>query len=184
MRECPTIRCNAVIDVTMTEDRPPIQAEPVSLIETKKYLKVGYEEDDQLISLLIMEARQWVENRCGISIINKTVTSLLHVLNRQELPYGPIQKTTIEVIDHNGDVVTSPVLDGLDNGFISLVGYGQFQATYKTGYSICPPELKIAIMAKVANSYEHRGDELEETNSYYAKLARQKSNMYKRTIGF
>jgi len=47
-----------------------------------------------------------------------------------------------------------------------------------------PQELKQAIKAHVAFSYENRGDEIEESDTPYAKIARAKSNMFRRTIGF
>lgn len=150
----------------------------------KAYLKVSTTEDDTLIQEMLLEARFWVEKRCGISLFEKQITAIVEVMNEQELPYGPIQKATITVLDSEGAAVTNPVLIGLDGGYISLRGYGRFEVSYMAGMETVPEDLKGAIKAYVAFSYENRGDELDKSNQPFAVLARKKSNMYKRTIGF
>lgn len=150
----------------------------------KAYLKVSTTEDDTLIQEMLLEARFWVEKRCGISLFEKQITAIVEVMNEQELPYGPIQKDTIVVLNADGDTVAEPVLIGLDNGYISLRGYGRFEVTYTAGMASVPEDLRGAIKAYVAFSYENRGDELDKSNQPFAVLARKKSNMYKRTIGF
>lgn len=182
MNTCHPIRTNAVIDIVFTD--PGVITEPVTLDEMKNYLKVSTTADDIMITEMITEARVWVEKRCGISIIERAVTAIVEVMNEQELPYGPIQKSTIVVLNSDGDTVTSPVLIGLDGGYISLRGYGRFEITYTAGMTTVPEDLRGAIKAYVAFSYENRGDELDKSAQPFAVLARKKSNMYKRTIGF
>lgn len=182
MHTCHPIRTNAVIDVVLDEGES-IEF-PVTVTRMKEYLKVSTTADDLLIGEMINEARMWVEKRCGISIIEKQVTAILEVMNEQELPYGPIQKGTIEVLNADGETVTDPVLIGLDGGYISLRGYGRFEVSYTAGMETVPQDIQGAIKAYVAFVYENRGDELDKSTQPFAVLARKKSNMYKRTIGF
>lgn len=182
MGYCYPILTNAVIDVVLNEGDSVVF--PVTLDKMKEYLKVSTTADDDLIIEMIQEARIWVEKRCGISIVEKEVTAILEVMNEQELPYGPIQKDTIAVLNSEGDTVTDPVLIGLDGGYISLRGNGRFEVSYTAGMATVPQDLQGAIKAYVAFSYENRGDELDKSTQPFAVLARKKSNMYKRTIGF
>lgn len=187
MRTCHPIRTNAVIDAQFVEDLEAV--EPVSLVDMKNYLKVDYTTDDALIESMIKDGRMWIEKRCGISFIQKTVMALVEVMNEQELPYGPMAKLGILVEDEEGNTVTSPSLIGLDFGFISLQGYGRFTVTYQAGFDGWPQSLQEALKAYVAYSYENRGDELRSGNidnseNAFARIARKKSNPYRRTVGF
>lgn len=184
MYQCPHIRTNAVVDVVLTVQADPAQAEPVTVAEAKEYLRISTSTDDSVIGHMITEAREWVEKRCGISILKKDVVAIVEVMNRQELPYGPIDKASISATNIEGVMVSNPVLTGLDGGYISIGGYGQFTVSYTAGMDIVPQDIKQAIKAAVAFSYENRGDELDKSNKPYAKEARMKSNHYRRTIGF
>lgn len=185
MWDCLNIRTNAVIDVVLSEAADPETPEPVSLVAMKQYLKMeNISADDAVITNMIKEARKWVERRCGVSLIPKGVTAIVEVINSIELPYGPIDKASITVLDNNGDTVTGPNLSGLDGGFIRLQGFGRFEVAYDAGYAEVPQELLQAIKAHVAFSYENRGDELDKSNKPYAKEAKAKSSLYRRTIGF
>jgi hypothetical protein len=180
-RHNPGIHCNAVLDVQRTVTAP---TEPVSLEDAKAYLKVGYDTDDALIERLIVGAREWVERRCGISILPATVVALLQVMNRQELPYGPVTDDPV-VTTPTGDAVATSLytFSGLD--FPRLLACGTFQVAYAAGYGAnLPDDLREAILARIAASYEHRGDELDESNVDYSRIAKQKSNLFRRTIGF
>lgn len=185
MWDCLNIRTNAVIDVVATETGTPTVTEPVSLLQMKQYLKMeNISADDAVITDMIKEARTWVERRCGISLITKSVTAILEVMTSIELPYGPVDKASIEVLNNNGETVETPVLSGLDGGFIRIANRGRFEVTYDAGYSTVPQDLIQAIKAHVAYSYENRGDELDKSNKPYAMEAKAKSNPYRRTIGF
>lgn len=185
MWDCLNIRTNAVIDVVLSEIADPMPPEPVSLVAMKQYLKMeNISADDSVITDMIKEARRWVERRCGISIVSKGVTAIVEVMNSLELPYGPIDKDSITVLDNNGETVSTPRLVGLDGSFICLEGFGRFEVSYEAGYAEVPQELLQAIKAHVAFSYENRGDELDKSNKPYAMEAKAKSNLYRRTIGF
>ncbi len=85
------ITSNRVVDVVLTNVSTVV--EPVTLAEVKNYLKtnsIADVDEDALTTDMITEAREWVEKRCGISLIAKTVSTILELYNRQELPYGPV----------------------------------------------------------------------------------------------
>jgi len=175
---CEKIYCNAVIDTDIQPVSTPV--EPVSLDDMKEYMKVDYDDEDSFIQSLITEAREWVERRCGISVIPKNITAILQVLNSQELPYGPIN-TDIDITVSGNKNYT---LTGIK--FISLNGYGIYEVNYNAGYTSVPEGIIGAIKSYVAYCFENRGDNLniESSDNLFAKEARYKSSFFKRNIGF
>lgn len=185
MRAC-HILTNAVISVAFEETTP---GEPVTLATMKDYLKVSVTDDDNLIEGMIIDARQWIEKRCGISLKPKTVTAIIEVMNEQELPYGPVVLDSVIVRDEEGEEIESPRLVGLSGDYVFIEGRGRFMIEYEAGYATPPKPLQEAIKAYVAYSYENRGDELrsgdiDQAENQFARIARNKSNPYRRTVGF
>lgn len=178
---------NLVLDVVVADPIIPV-AEAITLAQAKHYLKMeGINDDDDIITELITEARIWAEKFCAISILSKTVTAILQVKNRIELPYGPVIDISAVVIkDRLGNIVVPgcTTIVGLDGGFPHIAGYGQFQVEYDAGYPIVPADLIGAMLAYIAFAYEHRGDDLEETEANFAPIARKKAFRYKRQMGF
>lgn len=181
---CRRIVTNAVVDVVVEEITDPVLVEPVTLQEMKDYLRISITEDDTVISQMITEARQWIEKRCGVLLIQRNVTAIVEVMNSIYLPYGPISKASVVVNNQYDELIDDPALSGLDGGFIALNGYGMFTVTYLGGYTDCPQALKQALKAAVAFNYENRGDELDKSRKPYAMEAKAKSNPYRRTITF
>jgi hypothetical protein len=179
---CHQIQTNAVVDVVVTESAP---TEPVTLAQAKAWLRMeNVSLDDALITELITEARKWIEKRCGISIVTKTVVAILEVMNELELPYGPIQDMTgITITDDDGEPLGNFTIVGLDGGFPVIRGYGRCTVSYEAGMTDFT-EATGAMKSYIAFAYENRGDEIDESDEPFAKLARKKSNMLKRTIGF
>jgi len=167
---------NKVIDVVFTYALPVV--EPVTLAEVNAYMKVDYPDEDDLIEDdLIKEAREWVEVACGISVIARTVTAIISVLNRQELPYGPVASIT-NVKDATGTIITTGfTFEGTQ--FPRLLGSGLYKVTYQAGYAPLPKPLKIAIMARVLADYEHRGD---VDAAGYSKIAWKHAKQYNRVL--
>ena len=48
-------------------------SEPVSLTDVKSWLRISWTDDDFLLSMLITDARQWVESRVGRALITQTL---------------------------------------------------------------------------------------------------------------
>src|SRR5487761_2165138 len=47
--------------------------EPVSLTDVKNWLRISWTDDDFMLSMLITDARQWVEARVGRALITQTL---------------------------------------------------------------------------------------------------------------
>lgn len=146
--------------------------EPVTLAEAKTYLKITYGTDDVLIGDLITAARVWCEEHIGQSIVKTNIGVTVNVVNFIELPYGPVQDTT---------TIIAATLDPkyiLKGDFPAISGTkGQFEVRYLAGYTNVPEWAKKAILARVAATYENRGDQ-DKTN--YAQVARSYLGPHKR----
>jgi hypothetical protein len=178
---CIEIHTNSVIDVQKT----PIGeiVEPVTLIQAKNFLKIDFTDDDDIITSLITESREWVENRCGISVIHYDCEAIIQVLNSQELPYGPvIGPITIANAAGNAVSITSYNLVGMD--YPRFMGYGRFTINYRSGFDEVPQGVIGAMLNYIAFCYENRGDLIDESTNSFANQARQKCYPFKRTIGF
>lgn len=103
-----------IIDVNKSEAY--VGLEPVALAEAKAWILVDYSDDDALITSLITQSRQSIEDFCHISIVAKTIlltampdnwfwnNNYLNTVSRwdrafygyptmgdwSELPYGPV----------------------------------------------------------------------------------------------
>lgn len=164
----PRIGNNRVVDVTFSYSGPI--TEPVTLDEVKTYIRKDFPDDDtDVLPDMITAAREWAEETAGITIVNRRITAVLEVFNRQELPYGPV----ITIQD-----ATKYHLQG--SLFPRVIGNGEITLTYDAGYGTSVPEsIKLAIMAKVASTDAHRGD---EDKQHYAEIAHQLLAPYNRVL--
>jgi gp6-like head-tail connector protein len=55
----------------------PVQAEPISLSDAKKWLRVDFDEDDQTIAELIIDARRYAENILQRSLAPQTLRAII-----------------------------------------------------------------------------------------------------------
>lgn len=60
--------------------------EPVSLTDVKSWLRISWTDDDFLLSMLITDARQWVESRTSRAMITQTLQGVWY------LPKSPESK--------------------------------------------------------------------------------------------
>lgn len=83
-------------------------AEPVLLAAAKTHLRVDGSDENDLIAALIVAARQYVEDRCGIALITQTLKlSLDSFAEKIRLPRPPVASITqIEYVNTAGTVVT------------------------------------------------------------------------------
>lgn len=178
--------CNIVSNNILSINREEtVTTEPVTLEQAKAWLKMeAIDDDNDIITTLITEARDWVEKYCGITLVQREVSATLEIKNRMELPLGPVDKATIVVTNYNGDTVDSPVLTGNGVSFILLNGHGQFNVEYTAGYEIIPPALILAMRQYITYAYEHRGDGLSEDRKEYAYESRRTAFPYKRNLTF
>lgn len=154
---------------------------PITLEQTKSYLKMdGIEDDDLIISDMISEAIDWVENYCSISLIPQTITAYLEIKNRIELPFGPV--VSVDSINDVTDFNTNALFPAA--GFVNLTGSGRYTVVYTAGYTVIPAALIASLYAYVSYAYEHRGDALDETGPDFAAVAAHKAFPFIRDICF
>lgn len=153
--------------------------EPVSLSEAKLHLRVDHDEDDALISSLIVAAREQAEAFTNRAFIEQTlVLTMDEFCDRIKLPKPPfISVTSVVYLDGSGDSQTvsgavyriasrfEPALLTLEPGQVWPSTYDVDDAvtiTYKAGYggaaSAVPDSVKAAIKMIVESLYENRGD--------------------------
>lgn len=164
----------------------PSGPEPCTLQQCKDQLKIDFSTDDALITALISAARAQIEQYCGVSIVDHEVNLVakLDGCNLFELPYGPVDHTTIDLIQlavSGGTNDEDPTFDTYGEHFVQIKSYddAMFAVTYTAGYTEVPEPLAQAVIHQVAYLYEHRGDEDIPGMSPTAKIL---ANPYRRVV--
>lgn len=78
---------NRIIDIKRVESSP---TEPVTLAQVKSHLIITSTDDDTMLTALITQCRQAIEEYCALSIVPKTITLIADLCKEWELPYGPV----------------------------------------------------------------------------------------------
>jgi uncharacterized phiE125 gp8 family phage protein len=155
----------------------PPTVEPLTLTETKRWLRVDHGDDDALISGLIKAARERIEGRTGRAILAQTwriVLDLWPSEARVTLPVLPILSVSaVRVFDAAGTAsvlastlyaiepgseppilaVKSPPNPGRARGGIEI----DVVAGYGVGATDCPEPLRLALRHLVTEAYAARG---------------------------
>lgn len=146
-------------------------SEPLTLAETKLYLRVDGNEEDALINDLISASRQHAEQYLRRSLmtqgwklaVNEECPEVL------VLPMGPVQSvTSVSIFDTNG-IETALVssryrLNAAQNALLfdgQVTGH-RVEIRYQTGYggaSDIPKPLKQGMLQHIAELYEKRGEQ-------------------------
>lgn len=145
--------------------------EPVTLADVKAYLRVDFDDDDDLITALITAARQKCEKLLGLVLVetditayyatsNNTVYGSCPRKNRFEIFYGP-------VLEESG----VPAFTGLPDD-AKIIGSGTgiwietysdcLDISYSSGWDAVPEWAILAVKKQTAWDYEHRGDEVQQ----------------------
>lgn len=183
-----------IIDVKKTDSDDLV--EPVTLSEVKKWLKVTFNDDDDVITSLITSCRQSVEAFTCTSIVSSQIICNVELFypnknsffSEIELPYGPVMPSTAIIVTMPDNCNNLNTLDiGSDywfvgEGFLKLrsIREGLFNITYATGLTIIPELLKDAIKTEIAYRYDNRGDADAGSYSHLCDMAKQKAKPYKR----
>jgi uncharacterized phiE125 gp8 family phage protein len=161
----------------------PPTSEPVTLVEAKDWARIDINDDDALITALIITARQTVEEQTGRALITQTIDAWMdYVPSRYKynLSYRPIQSVEhIKSFDEDGTEeeinASSILLDGTNarigiqstaNPITSTRSFNAFKIQYIAGYGDAadvPDWAKTAIKQLVAHWYEHRESHQEES---------------------
>jgi len=154
-------------------------SEPLTLTEVKNYLKVDFTTDDDLITLLIKSARQWVERHCNIGLLPQTVTELCDDFP-DTLSRSPVRSVlSISYKDSAGATQTwasgNYIVDTYDEPARIRKAYGVIKPTlydeiarvtvvYTIGWDdagALPAPIKRAMLLTIANAYENREDSIK-----------------------
>lgn len=161
--------------MTLVLSEPPL-SEPVTLAELKDHLRLDHNGEDALLNSLISTARQYLEQRTSLALIDQSWRLCLdHWPNGNcvMLHKSPVQTIdNIEQFDIDGLPQTlssaSMLLDGKSKPARLYVGAqsapGQaingIEITFTAGFgtaSDVPDTLKRAILIHAAHMYEFRG---------------------------
>lgn len=182
MNHCRIIDVNKIVTTNATE--------PVSLNEAKAWLKVTFVDDDSLITQLIKEAREEIEDFCCISLVEQQVEIIVDLKapnNREciefELPFGPCNDFNAGVPDVSVEIWDGDSWIDADTDNYQFIGSnfiyfksnldGKYKFVYNTRYSSIPNSAKAATLINIADKYEHRGDEVRPGLSEMAKKKAQ-----------
>ena len=145
--------------------------EPVSIDEVKSYLRLegfidtteslstDFDDDDKLISQLIVSARKRLEEYTGLSFINKKwEMEFDNYAGNFPIPNGPVQYI-VELLDsEQNEILPTEYKLSAGWGILKYPTWGEMVMTYYGGYEELPAPLKEAILKEVAYRYMNRGD--------------------------
>ena len=159
---------NYLIDYSQVDNGTIV--EPVTLAEAKNYCRVTTTADDDLITMLITEARQAIEKATGLSLTSKNITIWFsNPSSNFSMPFGPMDKTTFKLYDDTNGNEILPAnyrLVGGEHPSLFEPIWNQLRATYTSGMASVPKELKTAILDQIDFDYENRGADVERYDSY------------------
>jgi uncharacterized phiE125 gp8 family phage protein len=163
---------NFIKDTIDISDESGSVTEPVTLTEMKSYLRLvgfvddndstsvdDFTDDDDMITEMITEAREFLEEELGISIVDHTwkAVGVTNVAGNVQLQYGPVKEIS-SILDEDGDTVETDLIE-LIGDFLDEPNYCDMTVTYTAGMDTVPKSLKSEIKRIVAYYYTHRGDE-------------------------
>lgn len=145
-------------------------SEPLTLSETKLYLRVDGTAEDSLITDLITVAREHAESYLRRSIIDQSWRMTLedYAPTCFRLPMGPVRSiTSISLVDNEGGVIALSSsnyelkTDQDEIELTEMVYAHMIQITYATGYassSDIPKSLRYGMLSHIASLFECRGE--------------------------
>ncbi len=158
--------------------------EPLTLAETKLYLRIDGSEEDTLITELIASARQYAEDYLRRSLITQRWKLSFddYAPDDAALPRGPVQgivSVTAYARDDSATLIppSSYYLNAAKDALLfDTTVYGhRIEIVYDTGFGLAsavPSPVKYGMLAHIAALYEQRGD------ADYALLPRQAVALY------
>lgn len=164
----------------------PAAEEPITLAETKEWLRVSTTDDDALITALITAVRQLGEKYCNRIFVTTAIEAYFSDLNySNQEAYGFVQVrrsplisiTTVSVYSSGSYTATTDYQLKNSSGFPRLIFENginpdldqifplKVEASFGYGAaSVVPEEIKTALKMHVAFLYENRGDVVAQGN--------------------
>jgi|LSQX01.2.fsa_nt_gb hypothetical protein len=149
----------------LTVERTITGTEPITLTEAKQYLRVLYDNDDDVITQLITQARQILEQATAQSLIEQSISVTNDdYKDRFRLPYGPV--TGVTTLKLTTSIWTTDILSTalISNSLIVYEGTGILTAEYTAG-GIEQEGMKLAILELIAHFFVNRGTDNNYPNS-------------------
>lgn len=165
-------------------------SEVLTLDEVKTQLAIALTNTDfdTELTAMIKRCRARVENWCGISIIQKTVTLVADFYKEWEIPYGPVIGLVSVQTRSSNEGSGGPVYATKETGwnidgeeYKTFIPFGfladdlftnnrgcpplRFRLVYTAGYVTVPEDLKLGILNEIAYRYENKGDNSDEIKS-------------------
>lgn len=134
----------------------------ITLTEAKQFLRVDHTNDDTTINLLITSSLEAAESELGFPIISRSMSVEVPVSwTVQVAPYHVNEVTSVYdgatiyadydlVHSDDGSYITFSVLP--DAAFVSI--------DFTTGVTVCPSNVKLAMLKYVVDNYEQRTSEV------------------------
>ncbi len=147
----------------------PPASEPVTLAETKTYLRVEHANDDAMIGLMITAAREAAETYLGTSFITQRWKMTVEHQLAEMIPlhFGLVQ-SIVSIVEktEEGDSTTLDAAGyrlSIDKRAVHIIaprsGF-RFEITYDAGYgataSLIPGLIRQGLLQHVAAMYERR----------------------------
>ena len=131
--------------------------EPVSVSDMKAWLKVDFATEDTLITALITEVREHIEQFTGRSLVASTI-----VLTVYGEAHEPIYLPFPDVDEITESLPNTVTAKGGKRKYVVFGADDEYQITYKT-LGNCPAGIKLAIKKAVAENYINRQNTTELT---------------------
>ncbi|RWB65659.1 head-tail connector protein [Mesorhizobium sp.] len=146
----------------------PATAEPVTLVEAKRQVRVDFDDEDDYLTDLISVARNHAEKYCNVYLAQQTVSVKAdNWCDMAHLPVYPVQSvTSIAYVDSLGasQTLANTVYELRDSKIV--LKYGQYWPTQQqgslitltavVGFTQVDPDVKHAILLRIADLYENR----------------------------
>lgn len=136
--------------------------EPVTVDEAKDWLRVDYDDDDDVIEGMIKGARQSIEQFLNIALVDKSVVVDVKTTCEEDLirlPYVDSAQGEIEVTDiDNDDSAVETDNYKIRGAQVKINYYGYFSIAYDIEAGEIPEAIKEAIKMEVAERYKNRGE--------------------------
>ena len=173
--------------LTLSISYPSSIQEPVSLDYMKRWLRVDFDMDDDIIEGLITETRTMLEGQFSVAIIDgQTVTFTLNEYPEFiTFPISPMKAITSITVD--GTALTTDDYELIGSGLnavLRLEGYrkGTLRIVYTAGFGDnLPSDISTAIRQDVATRYDQR-DNIDNTSNEFSdstsRIMRKYENLY------
>lgn len=158
-------------------------SEIINLSEIKNFLRIDFEDDDNLLKRLLKSAIKRCELYISQSLNLKTYQLSLYKIDKEiKLIYPPIINiTSINIVDKNNNSIEfkNYIFDKISNKIIFNnipSNFYRVDIIYEAGYTEVPDDLKQALLFHISKMYEDKNG--------YSPIPKASLNIYRnyRTI--